>query len=93
MALNGLLAFIQNLSSFHTNKIAGALTLTICANMKQALSTLLALRIFHTKLDCFGIIGMAVVLICGALHSFSEIKAPENKRLPRRVETTKVEQT
>jgi len=56
---NGLLAFGQNVSSFYTNKIAGALTIAVCANLKQLSTIILAIRIFNTKvtpLSAFGII-------------------------------------
>ncbi|KAF4631336.1 hypothetical protein G7Y89_g6793 [Cudoniella acicularis] len=46
---NGLLAFVLNISSFATNKNAGALTITVCGNVKQCLTILLGIVIFGVK--------------------------------------------
>jgi hypothetical protein len=41
IAGNGLLAFALNIASFQANKQAGALSMTVCANLKQCLTIVL----------------------------------------------------
>ena len=40
---NGMLAFALNVASFQTNKVAGALTISVCGNLKQCLTVLLGI--------------------------------------------------
>lgn len=61
--LNGLLAFAQNFSSLHINKIAGALTMTMCANLKQAFTVVLAVNLFENHVGYFFVFGIVVVLV------------------------------
>ena len=49
LAGNSILAFLLSVASLHTNKLAGALTKTVCANLKQCLTVLLGILLFHTK--------------------------------------------
>jgi hypothetical protein len=60
--INGVLAFAQNISSFQTNKAVGALTITICANVKQCLTIILGIFIFHLNIGFWNAIGTLVTL-------------------------------
>jgi len=62
---NGALAFLLNISSFQTNKIAGALTLTVAGNLKQTLTILLGIVLFNVKVGLCNGVGMFIV-VCGA---------------------------
>lgn len=73
LAGNGLLAFLLNVSSFYTNKLAGALTITVCANLKQCLTILLGVILFDVKTGVWNGVGMVVTLIGAAMYSKSEL--------------------
>ena len=62
---NGILAFMLNVSSFLTNKLSGALTLTVAGNLKQCLTILLGIVLFHVKVGTANGLGM-IVSVCGA---------------------------
>lgn len=49
LAINGALAFGLNIISFSANKKAGALTMTVAANVKQILSIVLAVAFFKLE--------------------------------------------
>ncbi|KAL9112048.1 MAG: hypothetical protein Q9227_003668 [Pyrenula ochraceoflavens] len=71
---NGILAFILNVSSFSTNKVAGALTMTVCANVKQCLTIVLGIMLFHATVTATNLGGILVTLAGGAAYSFAELK-------------------
>ena len=73
LAGNGALAFLLNISSFSTNKIAGALTMTVCANIKQCLTILLGIALFNVKLSPLNGLGILVTVAGGVLYSFVEL--------------------
>lgn len=79
---NGMLAFAQNFSSFHTNKIAGALTLTMCANLKQAVTVMVAINVFETRVGYLFIIGMIVVLLAAGTYSWTLMGDREKQAQP-----------
>ena len=49
LAINAVMAFGLNVTSFTANKKAGALTMTIAANLKQILTVVLAIVFWHLK--------------------------------------------
>ena len=61
---NGILAFMLNVSSFKTNKAAGALTMAIAANTKQVLTILLGVVFFNVTVTPINGLGMGIAL-CG----------------------------
>ncbi|KUJ12753.1 TPT-domain-containing protein [Mollisia scopiformis] len=71
---NGLLAFILNISSFSTNKNTGALTMTVCGNVKQCLTIALGIVIFGVQVSVLNGVGMAVTLGGAAWYSFVELR-------------------
>ncbi|OAA44674.1 Drp1p [Beauveria brongniartii RCEF 3172] len=74
---NGCLAFLLNISSFNTNKLAGALTMTVCGNLKQCLTVLLGIFIFNVDVDLLKGTGMAITMLGAAIYSKAEL---DNKK-------------
>ncbi|KAL9128638.1 MAG: hypothetical protein Q9217_002734 [Psora testacea] len=74
LAGNGLLAFLLNVASLHTNKLAGALTMSICANLKQCLTVLLGIILFDTKIGVVSGYGMIMTLVGAAVYSKVELE-------------------
>lgn len=74
LAGNGLLAFLLNVSSFSTNRVAGALTMTVCANMKQCLTVLLGIALFRVRVDALNGMGMGMALAGAAWYSVVELR-------------------
>lgn len=71
---NGFLAFLLNVSSFQTNKIAGALTMTVCGNVKQCLTVLLGIVLFNVQINLVNGAGMVVALSGAAWYSSLEMR-------------------
>jgi hypothetical protein len=59
---NGFLAFLLNVTSFQTNKLAGALTLSVCGNVKQILTVVLGIVLFDVVVRPMNAFGMVVAL-------------------------------
>ncbi|CAG8384328.1 unnamed protein product [Penicillium salamii] len=71
---NGLLAFFLNVSSFQTNKLAGALTISVCGNLKQAITLAIGIFIFKDfTVDLLNGTGIALVLAGCAFFSKAEL--------------------
>ncbi len=79
LAGNGLLAFVLNISSFSTNKIAGALTMTVCGNVKQCLTVLLGIVLFGVKVGALNGLGMSIALGGAAWYSAVELHSKTTK--------------
>jgi len=73
LAGNGLLAFLLNISSFSTNKNAGALTMTVCGNVKQCLTILLGIAIFGVEVGWLNGVGMVGALAGAGWYSAVEL--------------------
>jgi len=73
LAGNGVLAFLLSVASLHTNKLAGALTMTVCANLKQFLTVLLGIVLFDVKVGVLNGYGMVVTLVGAAVYSKVEL--------------------
>jgi hypothetical protein len=71
---NGLLAFLLNVSSFQTNKIAGALTMTVCGNVKQCLTVLFGIVLFNVQIHLVNGAGMLIALGGAAWYSNLELR-------------------
>lgn len=76
---NGLLAFLLNVSSFQTNKLAGALTMTVCANLKQCLTVLLGILLFDVTVGVWNGAGMLVTLVGAGIYSKVELDSKGKK--------------
>jgi len=72
---NGILAFVLNISSFQTNKLAGALTLTVAGNLKQCLTILLGIALFDVRVGWVNGFGMAVAVGGAAWYSMVELNS------------------
>ncbi|KAF2238916.1 TPT-domain-containing protein [Viridothelium virens] len=80
LAGNGFLAFLLNVSSFQTNKLAGALTISVCSNLKQCLTILLGIVLFDVKVGLWNGLGMLVTLAGAAVYSKVELDAKAAKQ-------------
>ncbi|POR32248.1 Putative sugar phosphate/phosphate translocator [Tolypocladium paradoxum] len=89
LAGNGFLAFLLNVSSFTTNKLAGALTMTVCGNLKQCLTVLIGIFIFNVTVDMLNGAGMAVTMFGAAIYSKAEL---DNKKKTQQAAYKPVEQ-
>lgn len=79
LAGNGFLAFLLNISSFNTNKLAGALTMTVCGNLKQCLTVLIGIFLFNVTVDFLNGSGMAVTMLGAAIYSKAELDNKKRK--------------
>ena len=77
---NGILAFLLSVASLHTNKLAGALTMTVCANLKQCLTVALGIAIFHTRVGLLNGCGMLITLIGAGIYSKVELDSKVKTR-------------
>ena len=73
LAGNGVLAFLLSVASLNTNKLAGALTMTACANLKQCLTVLLGIALFDVKVSMLNGYGMVITLAGAAIYSKVEL--------------------
>ena len=73
LAGNGFLALLLNISSFNTNKLAGALTMTVCGNLKQCLTVMLGIFLFNVTVDFLNGAGMAVTMVGAAIYRKAEL--------------------
>jgi len=78
---NGFLAFVLNVSSFQTNKLAGALTMTLAANVKQCLTILLGIVLFDVRIGPVNAAGMVVTLAGAAWYSKVELLAKSKSKV------------
>lgn len=76
---NGALAFALNISSFSTNKVAGALTMTVCGNVKQSITVLLGITMFGVQVGMANGLGMLVALIGAAYYSAVELNSKSRR--------------
>lgn len=77
---NGFLAFLLNISSFNTNKVAGALTMTVCGNLKQCLTVVLGIFLFNVTVEWLNGAGMGVTMIGAAIYSKAELDNKKKKQ-------------
>lgn len=75
---NGFLAFLLNIASFNTNKLAGALTMTVCGNLKQIMTVALGIVMFNVNVDFLNGMGMLVTL--GGAGMFSKAELDNKKK-------------
>ena len=65
--------FMLNVTSFQTNKLAGALTLSVCGNVKQILTVILGIVLFKINVRPMNAVGMAIALGGAAWYSKVEL--------------------
>lgn len=73
LAGNGFIAFLLNIVSFKTNKIAGPLTMTVIGNLKQVMTILLAFQLFHLQVQPINIFGIMIALSGTAWYGMVEM--------------------
>ncbi|SMQ54282.1 unnamed protein product [Zymoseptoria tritici ST99CH_3D7] len=71
--LNASMAFGLNLVSFQTNKVAGALTISVCGNVKQCLSILLGIVLFNVRIGWVNAVGIVISVGGAAYYSKVEL--------------------
>lgn len=72
---NASVAFFLNTVSFQTNKLAGALTMSICGNLKQCLTIALGIALFDVRLTPLNEVGILVAAGGAAWYSRSELRS------------------
>jgi hypothetical protein len=72
---NASVAFCLNNISFQTNKLAGALTMSICGNVKQCLTIALGIALFDVRLTPLNEMGIVVAGVGAAWYSRSELRS------------------
>jgi drug/metabolite transporter (DMT)-like permease len=73
LLINGLLALWLNWVSFTANKKTSALTMTVAGNIKQALSVVLAIYIFDSRITSLNFIGVVIALSGGAWYRYFSV--------------------
>ncbi|KAL1919439.1 uncharacterized protein VTP21DRAFT_2132 [Calcarisporiella thermophila] len=78
---NGVIAFFLSVVSFTANKKTSALTMTVAANVKQVLTIMLAVLIFHLNISLTNAVGILLTLVGGAWYTSIELKEKSRKQL------------
>lgn len=81
--VNASMAFALNVVSFQTNKVAGALTVSVCGNVKQTLTILLGIVLFNVTVGPLNAIGMLVTVFGAAWYSKVELDTKKQQALAR----------
>lgn len=71
--INACMAFALNIVSFQTNKMVGALAVTVCGNVKQAMTILMGIVLFSVPVGLVNAIGMGVTVLGAAWFSKVEL--------------------
>ncbi|KXT14843.1 hypothetical protein AC579_4082 [Pseudocercospora musae] len=71
--LNAITAFLLNVVGFQANKMAGALTITVCGNVKQALTILFGILLFHVQVGLLNAVGMLITIAGAVWYSKVEL--------------------
>lgn len=79
IAENSVVAFALNVSSFQTNKVAGALTLTVTTNLKQFFTILLNIFLFDFRVGLLNGVGMVITLVGAGIYSKVELASRGKK--------------
>ena len=72
---NAAMAFFLNGVSFTTNKLAGALTMSVCGNVKQCMTIVLGILLFSVEVTPLNGFGMIVALAGAAWYSAVELQS------------------
>lgn len=70
---NATWAMLLNIVSFTANKKTSALAMTVAGNIKQALSIIIAVYVFSTRVSLLNLIGATIALAGGAWYSFESL--------------------
>ncbi|KAF8830247.1 hypothetical protein HHX47_DHR2000612 [Lentinula edodes] len=83
LALNGCIAFGLNVVSFSANKKVGALGITVAANVKQVLTILCAVMMFHLNITTLNSLGILLTLFGGAWYARVEYMEKQEQQQQR----------
>ncbi|CAL8575140.1 hypothetical protein XPA_001082 [Xanthoria parietina] len=83
---NGAIAFGLNVASFEANKRSGALTMTIAANIKQVLTVVLSVAIWHIPVVAMNACGIVLTILGGAWYGRVELVGKTKKKEETRLE-------
>ncbi|KAL8753112.1 MAG: hypothetical protein Q9199_005283 [Rusavskia elegans] len=86
LLVNGVIAFGLNVASFEANKRSGALTMTIAANIKQVLTVVLSVALWHIPVGAMNACGIALTVLGGAWYGRVEVVGKTSKREENRLE-------
>lgn len=81
LLLNACMAFALNIVSFQTNKMVGALAVTVCGNVKQALTILVGIVLFSVPVGLVNAVGMGVTVVGAAWFSKVELDGKKARML------------
>lgn len=79
--VNAITAFLLNIVGFQANKMAGALTITVCSNVKQALTILFGIILFHVQVGLTNAVGMLITI--GGAVWYSKVELDSKRAKPR----------
>lgn len=79
--VNALTAFLLNVVGFQANKMAGALTMTVCSNVKQALTIMFGIVLFHVQVGLINAVGMLITI--GGAVWYSKVELDNKRAKPR----------
>jgi drug/metabolite transporter (DMT)-like permease len=85
LLVNGCIAFGLNVVSFTANKKAGALSMTVAANIKQVLTILFAVLLFNLNITLMNGAGIIFTLAGGAWYGY--VDYGEKRKRQRRERT------
>ena len=80
LAANGVLAFALNVVSFTANKRVGALSITVAANVKQVLTIMFAVSLFHLTITPVNALGIVLTLLGGAWYASVEYREKQMRQ-------------
>ncbi|KAL8766943.1 MAG: hypothetical protein Q9209_006424 [Squamulea sp. 1 TL-2023] len=80
LLVNGAIAFGLNVASFEANKRSGALTMTIAANIKQVLTIVLSIALWHIPVGMMNAYGIALTLVGGVWYGRVELVGKTAKK-------------
>ncbi len=86
LLVNGMIAFGLNVASFEANKRSGALTMTIAANVKQVLTVVLSVALWHIPVGAMNACGIALTMLGGAWYGRVELVGKTLKKEENRLE-------
>ncbi|KAG9042255.1 UAA transporter [Tulasnella sp. UAMH 9824] len=79
LLLIGTIAFLLNIVSLTANQKNGPLTMTVAANLKQVVTILLAMYMFHPTITPADTIGIALTLAGGAWYGALDYEEKKNR--------------
>ncbi|KAK3704872.1 hypothetical protein LTR37_013563 [Vermiconidia calcicola] len=80
---NAVIAFALNIISFQTNKVAGALTMTVCGNVKQVLTIGLGIVLFNVEVGWLNAVGTAITVLGAVWYSKVELDIKRSRALQK----------